>query len=91
VSWITGNSLLRGSVDCAAYRGLYAQPWGFQLQDITGEVELWHGEQDHNVPVSVGRYVGGALPNCEASFIENEGHLTLISNYVRNVLEGLTA
>ena len=31
--------------------GLYARPWGFQLQDITIKIHLWHGEQDENVPV----------------------------------------
>jgi pimeloyl-ACP methyl ester carboxylesterase len=71
--------------------GLYAQPWGFQLQDITAEVYLWHGEEDGNVLVSVGRYVAGAIPNCHANFIENEGHLTLIHKYVRNVLGTLIA
>ena len=71
--------------------GLYAQPWGFQLEDITAEVYLWHGEEDGNVLISVGRYVAGAIPNCHANFIENEGHLTLLSNYVRNVLGTLTA
>jgi pimeloyl-ACP methyl ester carboxylesterase len=51
--------------------GLYRRPWGFRLQDITAEVHLWHGEQDDNVPVSVGRYVADAIPNCRAKFIEN--------------------
>ena len=45
--------------------GLYAQPWGFRLQDIPAEVHLWHGGQDHNVPISVGRYVAEAIPNCK--------------------------
>jgi pimeloyl-ACP methyl ester carboxylesterase len=71
--------------------GLYARPWGFRLQDITAEVHLWHGEQDDNVPVSVGRYVAGAIPKCRAKFIENEGHLTLISKYVREYLSILVA
>ncbi|MFT7654283.1 MAG: hypothetical protein ACI9ON_002480 [Limisphaerales bacterium] len=34
---------------------LYKSPWGFCLQDISAEVHLWHGEQDNNVLVSVGR------------------------------------
>jgi pimeloyl-ACP methyl ester carboxylesterase len=71
--------------------GLYARPWGFQLQDITAEVHLWHGEQDGNVPVSVARYVADAIPNCRAKFIENEGHLTLPYKYVQEYLSVLVA
>jgi len=85
------EALRQGIAGAHQEAGLYTQPWGFQLEDITAEVHLWHGEEDDNVLISVGRYVAGAIPNCQASFIENEGHLTLISKYVRNVLGTLTA
>ncbi len=71
--------------------GLYRHPWGFQLQDIVAEVHLWHGEQDDNVLVSVGRYVADAIPNCSAKFIENEGHLSLPYKYVQEYLSVLVA
>ena len=71
--------------------GLYAQPWGFRLQDITAEVHLWHGEEDENVPVSVGHYVANAIPNCHARFVEDEGHLSLPYKCVREYLGVLVA
>jgi pimeloyl-ACP methyl ester carboxylesterase len=71
--------------------GLYAQPWGFRLQDITAEVHLWHGEEDENVPVSVGHYVADAIPNCHARFLEDAGHLSLPYKYVREYLGVLVA
>jgi pimeloyl-ACP methyl ester carboxylesterase len=71
--------------------GLYATPWGFRLQDIAAEVHLWHGEEDENVPVSVGRYVAETLPNCHAKFIENEGHLSVPYKYTRESLGVLIA
>jgi len=70
---------------------LYARPWGFRLQDITAEVHLWHGAEDANVPVSVGHYVADAIPNCQARFLENEGHLSLPYNHVREYLGALVA
>jgi len=70
---------------------LYARPWGFKLQNITTEVHLWHGEQDLNVPVSVGRYVADAIPNCNAIFHKMEGHLTLPHNHIREILSILVA
>ena len=68
---------------------LYAKPWGFRLEEITAPVHLWHGEQDANVPVSVGRYVAEAIPNCAAQFYQEEGHLTLPHNRMTEVLSTL--
>ena len=70
---------------------LYTRPWGFNLRDIQSDVHLWHGEQDLNVPVSVGRYVAETIPNCEARFYATEGHLTLPRNHIRDILINLIA
>jgi pimeloyl-ACP methyl ester carboxylesterase len=70
---------------------LYAKPWGFKLQDITTEVHLWHGEQDLNVPISVGRYLADSIPNCNAKFHKGEGHLTLPHNHIREISRTLVA
>ena len=68
---------------------LYTKPWGFSLQEIISEIHLWHGEQDVNVPVSVGRYVAETIPNCIAMFYEDEGHFTLAYNRIREILSVL--
>ena len=70
---------------------LYTRPWGFELQDITAEVHLWHGEQDLNVPVSVGHYIADAIPRCNTKFYTMEGHLTLPHNHIREILSILVA
>ena len=70
---------------------LFKRPWGFQLQDITAEVHLWHGEPDLTVPVSVGRYVADAIPNCHATFFPDEGHISILRNHIREILNVLVA
>lgn len=70
---------------------LYAPPWRFSLEDISAQVHLWHGEQDNNVPVSVGRYVADTIPNCNAQFYREEGHLTLPYKRMRQVLSALVS
>lgn len=88
----TIGEALRSGIAGAHYEaGLYTRPWGFRLEDIDAEVHLWHGEKDDNVLVSVGRHVAGAIPNCHARFLPDEGHLTLIDKSLRDVLEVLTA
>lgn len=59
---------------------LYSKPWGFRLQDIAMEVDLWQGEQDRNVPPAMGRYQAGLIPNCNARFVPGEGHLLALSH-----------
>jgi pimeloyl-ACP methyl ester carboxylesterase len=70
---------------------LYTHPWGFRLQEIAAEVHLWHGEQDNNVSGSVGHYVADAIPNCHATFFDNEGHFSIIFNHMEEILSVLVA
>jgi pimeloyl-ACP methyl ester carboxylesterase len=68
---------------------LYKRPWGYQLQDISMQIHLWHGELDTWVPVSVGRYVANAVPNCRAKFLPDEAHLSLAHNHIEEILSVL--
>ncbi|MFC1937948.1 alpha/beta fold hydrolase [Chloroflexota bacterium] len=70
---------------------LYKRPWGYQLQDISMQLHLWHGELDTQVPVSVGRYVSNAIPDCLTKFLPDEGHLSLAHNHIEEILSVLVA
>jgi len=83
------EALSLGTAGVSLEAGLYKRPWGFQLQDISSEIHLWHGNQDNNVLVSVGHHVADAIPNCHARFIDGAGHLTVIHNCVREYLSVL--
>jgi pimeloyl-ACP methyl ester carboxylesterase len=67
-----------GSRGAAWELGLYTRPWGFRLEDIQARVHLWHGDQDANAPVAMGRYLAGAIPECQARFFPGEGHFNFI-------------
>jgi pimeloyl-ACP methyl ester carboxylesterase len=89
---LTFGEALRSGIDGVDQdAALYARPWGFQLQDITAQVYLWHGESDINVPVSVGRYVADAIPNCHATFFPDEGHFSIARNHIREILNIMVA
>jgi pimeloyl-ACP methyl ester carboxylesterase len=64
-----------GGRGCAWEMGLYARPWGFRLEEIRTPAHLWHGEQDANAPVAMGRYLASVIPECQATFYPGEGHL----------------
>lgn len=72
--------------------GLYTRPWGFRLQDITAPVYLWHGGMgDKNVKASVGHYIAESIPDCRATFFEDEGHFSLIYNHMEDILSVLVS
>jgi pimeloyl-ACP methyl ester carboxylesterase len=70
---------------------LYARPWRFRLEDITAVIHVWHGEPDLTVTVAVGRYFADTIPNCHATFFEDEGHFTLLHNKVGQILGTMVA
>jgi pimeloyl-ACP methyl ester carboxylesterase len=68
---------------------IYAQPWGFAIEDVRVPVRLWHGTEDRAFAVRLAQEVANRLPNCTARFIENEGHYSLPVRRVREILQDL--
>ena len=64
----------------------HGRPWGFELGEIAAHVHFWFCELDRSVPAAMGRYLAGAIPGCEATFVSNAGHLWVLV-HLREVLE----
>ncbi|HME88999.1 MAG TPA: alpha/beta hydrolase [Chthoniobacterales bacterium] len=70
---------------------IFGQPWGFRLEDVDVPVRLWHGTKDRAFSVGIAKQIAARLPNCEAHFVENEGHYSLPIRHVREILADLIA
>ncbi len=66
---------------------LFACDWGFKLSEILTPVYLWQGEEDTNVPVAMGRYQANRLPNYIAKYFAGEGHISIVTNHIREILD----
>jgi pimeloyl-ACP methyl ester carboxylesterase len=55
----------------------FATSWGFEPTQIQIPVLLMHGERDRFVPVSHGKWLAHRIPNVDARFLPNDGHLNL--------------
>ena len=64
--------------------------YGFRLQDIRAPLQLWHGEEDKNIPVEMARFAASAIPKCEAKFYPDEGHLSLFKKHAAEFIRALT-
>jgi pimeloyl-ACP methyl ester carboxylesterase len=80
----------RGSVEGVLTDArIYAEPWGFALEDVRVPVRLWHGIEDRAFAVRLAEEIANRFPNCNARFIQNEGHYSLPIRHIRDILEDL--
>jgi len=70
---------------------IYAQPWGFAVEDVRVPVRLWHGTEDRAFAVRLAEELANRFPNCKARFIENEGHYSLPIRHMHEILGDLIA
>jgi pimeloyl-ACP methyl ester carboxylesterase len=82
-SWRGGADGLYGDA------AIYADPWGFALEDIHVPVQLWHGKQDRNFAWELSQEIADRLPNCTPRFIEDEAHYSLAIRRRREILAAL--
>jgi pimeloyl-ACP methyl ester carboxylesterase len=61
---------------------IYAKPWGFDLKEISSNIQvyIWHGELDVFIPVSMGKKMCKLIPNCKGYFLPNDGHLSMLNH-----------
>ncbi len=52
---------------------------GFRLEEVTGEVRIWHGRADRNVPAAHAEYLADHVPNATLRWFEDAamGHTPL--------------
>ena len=69
---------------------LYVRPWGLHLEDIKVKIGLWYGQVDGNVPVGMGHYLAGKIPNSQLKVVTDGGHFSTINNYIGEIFEFLS-
>ncbi len=68
---------------------IYAQPWGFAMEDVRVPVRLWHGRQDRAFSIHLAEELANRLPNCHARFVDDAGHYSLPIRHMRDILKDL--
>jgi pimeloyl-ACP methyl ester carboxylesterase len=63
----------------------FGRDWGFELSVIEVPVLLMHGREDQFVPFGHGQWLAGRIPGVEARLLDDDGHLTLITNRIGEV------
>jgi pimeloyl-ACP methyl ester carboxylesterase len=63
----------------------FGRSWGFELSAIEVPVLLLHGRQDQFVPFGHGRWLAERIPGVEARLLDDDGHLTLLTERIGEV------
>jgi len=63
----------------------FVRSWGFELSAIEVPVLLMHGRQDQFVPFGHGQWLAARIPGVEARLLDDDGHLTLVTNRIGEV------
>ena len=68
---------------------IYAQPWGFSLEEVRVPVRLWHGKKDRTFSFRLAEEIATRLPNCEFQLVEGAGQYSLPIRHTREILADL--
>ena len=68
---------------------LYAEPWGFRLEDIRIPVQFWHGRDDANFYYSLAEEMVARVPHGRLQIVENEGHFSLPINQAERIVAAM--
>ena len=85
----TREAFRQGTCGIVQDAAIYERPWGFSPGEIHPPVNLWQGEADHEVPPRMGHALAQELPNCQAHFISDEGHISLAYNHMDEILANI--
>lgn len=68
---------------------IYAQPWGFPLEEVRVPVRLWHGKKDRTFSFRLAEEMAARLPTCEFHLIDDAGHFSLPIRHIHEILADL--
>jgi pimeloyl-ACP methyl ester carboxylesterase len=68
---------------------IYAQPWGFPLEEVRPPVQIWHGTKDRTFAPRLAESMAARLPNCRLHIVEDAGHYSLPVRNMHRILAEL--
>lgn len=75
------EALCQGTRGFALESRLIVRPWGFRLEDIRVPVHVWHGTEDVDTPVTMGKIVAARIPESRLTICPGEGHMLLFPHW----------
>lgn len=81
-----GEAFRSGTNGAISDLKLLSTSWGLDLRQVRVPIHIWHGAKDRVVPMSMGRFLEQALPECHANYLEEHGHYSLVHDCTDQIL-----
>ena len=69
----------------------FVGPWGFDLAALSVPVTVWTAGRDLMVPASHGEWLAAHIPGAELVEMEDEGHISLVTRHMDEIVDRLVA
>ncbi|MGI8820214.1 MAG: alpha/beta fold hydrolase [Chthoniobacterales bacterium] len=79
----------RSAAGVMADAEIYAEPWGFPLEEVRTPVHLWHGTKDRTFSFRLAEEIAQRLPECRLRLVEGAGHYSLPIRHMHEILGAL--
>jgi len=76
-----GEALRQGPAGIAWERVVAFEPYPLQLEEISVDVHLWHGELDLVIPRAAAEFLAARIPNCMVTIWPSEGHIAIARHW----------
>ena len=63
--------------------------WGFELDQVAAPLHIWHGVEDHFIPVAHGEWLAAHVPGAKAQLRPGDGHLSITLSSYGEILDAL--
>jgi pimeloyl-ACP methyl ester carboxylesterase len=84
------EGLRQGTRGFALEARLLVRPWDFRLEEIRVPVHVWHGTEDVDTPVAMGKELATRIPNSHLTICPGEAHMLLFPHW-EEILTQLTS
>lgn len=85
------KAFCQGICDPAWDLRFYPQSWGIALKSIPIEIQIWHGELEHNISPAMAHHMVFTVPKYLAILHPEDGHLSALYNHALEILGGVLA
>lgn len=85
------ESLRSGTRGVIADYRVFGEPWGFGLEDVAVPIHVWQGSEDTQCPPEDPVLLAEHLPDAQLTIVVGEGHVSLLRNHARTILEPFVA
>ena len=83
------EAMRQGTEGCVQDYRIFGDPWGFDLEEIAGPVDIWEGAEDETGPPGYRTFLKRHISQATVTVVPGEGHLSLLPHQAPAIFSSL--